>query len=440
MNNESLIESFIKLFNEDTQSDTIIKSGVEIKFSLNTTDVQSQSQLIKELFSDVDIITNKVTINLNKCKISNCYFFFDIKDYLISFDRYKNDYLESNIIVLKYFKNSLWKLSGEEFSQEKALFFNFPIYKEAYEFLKNNPLFTTLYGGIKNELIIVNKGNGAFHIGYKDLEENVCLLENLRPLIELLKVNFEKKEFIQFFKENIIVFGIGNTDPQERFFEIIKNLKPILLITERDYENYVRDFNFENIKTQFKEERNKYFEGLEKNIELVNKQVLSIPLTFAATAFASYQVKDKPIIVVLILFAFILYSIIAFKMLGISNFNIKCIEEDVIKEEEEIKNNYSKNYNHFKVDFEKIHSKIIKINSLISCIKFILVVMLLLFTVFSTIQFFNNKELKKEMISIPIDKIKYIPIDTLVIRKDIQSPKRLKRIKDKVVNRIDKSN
>ncbi|MEN2398361.1 hypothetical protein GKZ90_0001115 [Flavobacterium sp. MC2016-06] len=419
MENESLIDDFIKSFNDKVEFDTIIKSGVETRFVLNTVESSLFTKTIHDIFQDADVVSNKVTINLNKCKFENCYFFHDIKDYLINFDRYKNAYLESDIVILRYQGTTLWKHKNEDFSQEKALVFNFPIYNEVFDFFKMNSLFTTFYSPIKNEIIILNKDNGAFHIGYKNLEEKVSLLSNLQPLIEILKTNFVNKEFVQFFKENITVIGIGNFDPKERFLEILKNLNPIILLTERDYENYVRDFNFENIKTKFKEERNKYFEGLEKNIGLVNKQVLSIPLTFAATAFASYQVKDKPLIVLLILIAFILYSIIAFKMLGISKFNIQCINEDVNKEEQEIKDNYSKNYVHFKEDFDKIRLKITKIEYLMSLIGWVLQGMLALFFLFSVFQYFNNEEEQKESISIPLEKIKYISVDSVAtIKKD----------------------
>lgn len=421
MKDESLIENFINLFNNSTQYDTIIKTSVETRFTLDGLEVGPLAKIIKDIFKDADLVLNKVTINLNKCKLENCYFFHDVKDYLVNYDKYKNNYIETNIVILKYQDKSLWKHINEEFSPEKALFFNYPVYNEAYEFLKNNSLFTTFYNATKNEIIILNKDNGAFHIGYKSLEEKVLLLPHLQPLFENLKFNFLKKEFIQFFKENITVFGIGNSDPKDRFLEIIKNLSPILLLTERDYENYVRDFNFENIKTKFKEERNKYFEGLEKNIELVNKQVVSIPLTFAATAFASYQVKDKPLIVILILVAFIFYSIIAFKMLGISKFNIQCINEDVIKEEQEIKDNYAKNYIHFEKDFKKIRSKISQIDGLILLIGMVLGGMLALFILFSVFQYLNKEETKKESISIPVDKIRYISIDSILqVKKDIR--------------------
>lgn len=70
--------------------------------------------------------------------------------------------------------------------------------------------------------------------------------------------------------------------------------------------------------------------------------MISFPLTFGATAFASYQVKDKPWILALIVLAYLLYTIIAFKVLSMASYNIECLRLDVKKEEDEIKGSYGK--------------------------------------------------------------------------------------------------
>lgn len=84
--------------------------------------------------------------------------------------------------------------------------------------------------------------------------------------------------------------------------------------------------------------------------------MVSFPLTFAATAFASYQVKDKPLILILIFIAYSLYTIIAFKILKITSYNVECLEHDINKEEDLLKN-YNKVYEEFEKDFEKINKK-----------------------------------------------------------------------------------
>ncbi|CAA9194852.1 hypothetical protein FLACOL7796_00338 [Flavobacterium collinsii] len=284
-------------------------------------------------------------------------------------------------------------------------------------------MFTTFLNESNNQFIIISKDNGVFHIGYKNKEDRVGDLDDLKPTFEDLKVLFEKKEFIQFFKEIITNIGIHEKDIHDRFFEIIKSLKLLLSLAEKDYENYVLDFAFDKIKSKFKEERNKYFESLEKNIDAVSKQVFAFPLTFSATVFASYQVKEKPWILGLIILAYLLYTIIAFYILSIVEYNIFCLKGDVKKEEDEIKNAYNKIYSDFKLDFEKIWKKIKKLNCLMNILKTILVILLLSFIVFSSIQVLNpQKDKNVQNINIPTQNI-HLYINRYKSKKSVDSTK-----------------
>ncbi|MEO2071133.1 MAG: hypothetical protein ABGW99_07295 [Zunongwangia sp.] len=136
------------------------------------------------------------------------------------------------------------------------------------------------------------------------------------------------------------------------------------------------------MKSEFKEERGMYFDSIDKNIALTVKQVISIPLTFAAIIFASYKVKDQPALLILILSAYFLYIIIAFLILNMTAYNIKCLRKDVKQEKEIIHNLYSIIYDDFKNDFKKIKLKISNLRVIISFIYFILVGLLGLFTIF----------------------------------------------------------
>ena len=220
--------------------------------------------------------------------------------------------------------------------------------------------------------------------------------------------NLDKKEFIQFFKD-VIINSIHSTDIKDRFFELTKSLKLLLNLTAKDYESYVLDFAIDKIKSKFKEERNKYFESLEKSIDTVSKQIVSFPLTFGATAFASYQVKDKPWILILIVIAYLLYTFIAFKVLSITDYNILCLKSDVNKEENEIKNGYEKVYADFKEDFIKIWTKIRKLEGLVLILKWILSLLFLIFLLFALVQIFNPVASdKKEKISVETETINII--------------------------------
>lgn len=382
------LNAFLDVFTNDIDVKTINYDGLKISFTLSENDRKKNNiKLFQDLFSNVDILLkNRIEIVLSSLVLKDIYIYWRLEDYFNAFEKYQENFSEQIILVLQETEKPILKDKGEKFSVEKSVIFNYYIYRKILNYFKQNPLFTTLTNETNNEFIIVSKNNGVYHIGYKYREERVKNLGDLAPVYQELKILFEKKEFIQFFKEIVTNSGVHLKDKNDRFFEIIQSLKMLLNLAEKDYENYVLDFGFEKIKSKFKEERNKYFDSLEKNIETVNKQVFAFPLTFSAAAFASYQVKDKFWILGLILIAYVFYTIIAFYILHMVGYNIKCLDQDVNKEENEIKNTYNKLYSDFEDDFKKIWKKISKLKVLIIILKTILSALLLLFIVHLLIQ------------------------------------------------------
>lgn len=332
-NYSNIIENFQIFFDENVIVETISFDGRTLAFKVNNhIDKATILQIINSVFSKSNaLLDNKYEIILSSCLLKDTFIFYDLDDFCNNYSRYRDNFDESLILILKRSGASILKNNQEIFTQENAIIFNLYIYQKLLDFLKANPLFTTFLNESNNQFIIISKDNGVFHIGYKNKEDRVGDLDDLKPIFEDLKVLFEKKEFIQFFKEIITNIGIHEKDIHDRFFEIIKSLKLLLSLAEKDYENYVLDFAFDKIKSKFKEERNKYFESLEKNIDAVSKQVFAFPLTFSATVFASYQVKEKPWILGLIILAYLLYTIIAFYILSIVEYNIFCLKGDVKK-------------------------------------------------------------------------------------------------------------
>lgn len=423
VNSKSTIENLIKLFSNDIDISTFEYNGSLLTFVYQN-NLSSNTNLLKQVFSGVNaLLQNNIEIKLSSCILENTFFYFDIEDYFRQYNDYSNNFYSSNIIILKNNETVLFKEKNELFSQSKAALFNFIQYRELINFLISKNEFTPYHNETNKQFVIISKENGAFHIGYNLQDIRLSLIEDLEPLFSELKKGFANKEYIQFFKE-VIISGIHQKETKDRFFEITKSLKVLLNLTERDYENYVLDFAFDKIKSKFKEERNKYFESLEKNIDIVSKQIISFPLTFGGTAFASYQVKDQPWILGLIVLAYLLYTIIAFKVLSLASYNIECLDADVKKEENEIESSYGKIYSDFKNDFDKIWKKISKLKNLIQTLKIILSILIVLFICFSIFQIFNQDKLnKKEVLTIPIEKINFIVKDSMIIKKHLQKSK-----------------
>lgn len=410
-NNETLkitINEFLSILNNDIAKNSLVFDGNNLRFKIEN-NYSSSLEVASKIFKTInELINGEIEIKLTSCKLKNTFFYFDYDNYLRDYEYYKDVFSNSNIVIIDFETKILFKEVNEEFTLEKADIFNYIQYKELQDFLISKNEFTPYHDKLSKQFVIIGKEKGAFHIGYNSLEKRKISNEDIKPFVEELKSEFVKKEFIQFFKD-VIINSIHSTDVKDRLFELTKGLKLLLNLTAKDYESYVLDFAIDKIKSKFKEERNKYFESLEKSIDTVSKQIVSFPLTFGATAFASYQVKDKPWILILIVIAYLLYTFIAFKVLSITDYNILCLKSDVKKEEDEIKNGYEKVYADFKEDFIKIWTKIRKLEGLVLILKWILSLLFLIFLLFALVQIFNPVASdKKEKISVETETINII--------------------------------
>ncbi|HWJ25997.1 MAG TPA: hypothetical protein VNS32_05610, partial [Flavisolibacter sp.] len=290
------------------------------------------------------------------------------------------------IVVLDFQGSFVTKYPEEEFSEKKAVLFNTIHYRNCIDFIAGSTDFISFHDENERRFLIFSADKGPFFIGYNRNEPKVRSLPNLKPLLTHLESAFSKIDYIPFFKEATIQ-GIHTTVEEGRFFEMVNSLQVLLDIASRDHNIYLRQFGFDKIKTKFKEERVKYFESIEKNIDAVSKQVTAFPLTFAASIFAGYQVKEKSFILFVILGAYALYTIIAWKILDVVAFNRQKISEDVGQEELNIQNGYQVLYNDFKGDFEKIYGKVDKLKTLIIWLRGVLLVLLLGFAAFCVFQY-----------------------------------------------------
>lgn len=438
MNNKNLIKRFITIIENDVDKTSIECNGKDFTFKVNETSSKDNIlSFFNDLFVNVENLpANKISLNLEKVKIENIFFFYDFKSFQSGYSSYKNVFNDSDIVILK----SNDKLEIKYKNEENIILQNFYIYREIIDYLNDNPLFSSI-ATANNEFLLITKEYGFIHLGYNLHEDRTKDFETLKQDFERLKLLFEKKEFIQFFKENIGIIGIHRHDIKDRFYYLLKNLNSLLNLSEKDLDNYILEFSFEKIKSKFKDERNRYFEGLEKNIELISKQVISFPLTFAATAFASYQVKEKSFILILIFIAYLLYTIIAFGILNITSYNIKCLEFDINNEEESIKNNYCKIYEEFEIDFIKIKNKTNKIKDLLICLKGILLIMLFLifsFFLYQTCFLKNNKNNK--LITTPNDKVNTIQIN--IVNNNLLNNSQIDNLslKDSIINKSKNKN
>lgn len=377
MINQEQIEA-IKNISELIKNDPlVIFDGKTITLNqINNKD--STEQHLKLLDVNFDFINkNSVEININT-QSENRYLFFDLTDY---FNRGSNvcNFDESVIVVFSNNPSCLIKVNQELFSKEKAAIFNYYSYRSLLKFLLNEQDFLSYKNDTEQEFVLLNSGvgHGILRIGYDPLERRVANLDDFHLLVEKLKENFSSKEYQIIFKEAIFQ-NIEQFSIKDRFYNIVQSLAVLLTVSDLNYEIHVKKFSFESIKSKFKEERNKYFDNLDKSLDGITKQITSIPLTYSATAFASYQVKDKPFILLFIFLACLIYTFLAWKVTNISLSTLKQVSSDVSKENSEIKKISESIAVQFVSEFKSLQDKIKRIRWLVYYFRAGLIIFLLL--------------------------------------------------------------
>lgn len=376
------IDAFLECFNESLTSGSPRYDGSKLILSVQS-NFQSSKATFEKVFSEVNtLVADSIEIKLSSCQIKNFSFFFGINDFLQKYERLKKNFDLQNIIILSSKGDHTLKKSSGIYADSNSVIYNIHEYYKILDYLLRTPEFTPYKSDIDNQFTLISKTYGVFNVGYKLPDVVFFQNVNLNGLFNRFQEQFQKKEFIQFFKE-IVISAVHNTPEENRYNEIIKEHNSLLNLAKRDYETYVSNFAFDKIKSEFKEERGKYFETIDRNIDSIGKQVISFPLTFGATVFASYKVKDQPEFLTLILAAYLLYTIIAFLILKMTAYNVKCLRKDVNEEELTIQKSYGVIYEGFKPDFEKIRHKILNLRIIIGVLYFVLIMLLLLFTIFT---------------------------------------------------------
>ena len=376
---DSFLETIAQLDLKDKKveyngSKLILKTDVEFSQLKETTE---------KIFDDVNtLLSDTLEIRLSSCKMHKTSIFYKTEDFLQKYEKIKEDFVLQTIIIITADGDYLLKKPNATYNQINKAIFNIHEYKQILLFFLNTPEFTPYVSETDDQFTLISKTHGVFNIGYQLPKVSFFQEVDLNNLFNRFQKEFKKKEFIQFFKE-VLITGVHNTEEENRFNKIIKEHNTLLNLAKRDYEIYVSNFAFDKVKSEFKEERGMYFDSIDKNIASIGKQVISFPLTFGATIFASYKVKDQPALLILILSAYFLYTIIAFLVLNMTAYNIKCLRKDVKQEEEIIQNSYRIIYADFKNDFKKIKHKITNLRIIIGFLYFILISLLSLFIIFT---------------------------------------------------------
>lgn len=371
---EAAIENLIKEFEKVNFDDICDYNGLSYVFDLSENPTLKNA--IKEIFIYEELPAGKIEFKKNATRYEDLLIYKNEDEFIKNCKITLSDYDKYSIIFLNPQTSN--NLADITYSDTSQFVLNFLNYKAILELFFKTKDISQLNNPSTQTITLVSKEYGIFNIGYSLPNYKFFYSINISGKLNQLLNEFDKKEFVQFFKE-IIVTSVHRIEEKDRFKVIIEQIDPIIDLTSKDYEAYVSDFAIDKIKSEFKKERESYFESIDRSISSIGKQVVAFPLTFAASVFASYKVQDKPGVLLLILFAYLLYTIVAYLVLSLTSYNVRCLRKDVETERGIIKNAYGKVYENFKPDFEKIGVKICLLRVVVG---FLYVVLTLLFVLF----------------------------------------------------------
>lgn len=378
-------EDLIKLLKDHILNSEFKYDGKSVRFKYKTSNKEETEKILKSSGAAFSFPNdNEVVIDINQEFQGGHYIFLNKSDFIERFSS-QIDFENATLLIIGNNEPSIIKEKGEIFSKEKSIFFAKLNFDLILKFLKSEPDFSSYNPESDDQFVLSSPDSNSplKVIGYNPIDKRISTIDfDLGVLFSTLKENFKKSGYKQIFKERILK-SLQGIDTEDVYFRLLQSLKLLLNDSELDYQIFINKFAFDKISKKFKEERNKYFENLEKNIDSVSKQVASLPLTFSASAFASYQVKDKPTILLMILIAFIFYTVIAlYSLIFLSWYNVSQIKRDLNHEKEEIRKYGDELYQPFKADIKQVESKIKRLKWLIGITVFIFIAILILFVLF----------------------------------------------------------
>lgn len=168
-----------------------------------------------------------------------------------------------------------------------------------------------------------------FPVGGLHLKSDLKLAANYQKLVSAF--SDQSKHFPKFIK-NETVNQLSKFEKADRMMKLLEKLGEILNVAEQNFEIYLHDLSLENLKKDYIDQKNKYFNQLREILSKLTNQVIALPITIAASVFGTYKIADSNATLVLILLVFMLYSLFSIFLLKLQREDICDIHENLNSE------------------------------------------------------------------------------------------------------------
>lgn len=181
-----------------------------------------------------------------------------------------------------------------------------------------------------HEFILVDPEKGKFLLGYPVIPPSFQEGINLKEKYAKFEKMNDRQEFRLFFKRQIIE-ALSQFEHDQKFPKMAENIETIIHNAENDYEVFLKKFKFEELKKNFRKERDEYFEHVRDIVERLLSKVVSIPISVSATAITIYNLKEDPnyLIIAIVSLAYVVYSIFTSFLLRLLHMDALEIHRDL---------------------------------------------------------------------------------------------------------------
>lgn len=146
---------------------------------------------------------------------------------------------------------------------------------------------------VNKKYFLLSEKNGKIEIGYKnkplEFYENSY---NLKKLYDSMEGNLSK-EYVAFFRDNIIKSVEEKKELDDRFFYLLGKLELIIEKTDREYKLFLHKFSFEEFHSKLEEERDKYFKSLQDSLSDFLSKVNSLPIQFGVYIYLLFRFEKE---------------------------------------------------------------------------------------------------------------------------------------------------
>lgn len=273
-------------------------------------DLINDMELLKELSIKFENMPEGISINLGQQSIliyktkADC-----IKHFQINTDK--------EIIIIK-----------DKIIYDKSItcdvFFENLIYSEKIQKLIEDKEIISFNDKLNKKYFLLSEKNGKIEIGYKnkplEFYENSY---NLKKLYDSMKDNLSK-EYITFFKDNIIKSIEEKKEIEDRFIFFLSKLELIIEKTDREYKLFLHKFSFEEFNSKLEEEKDKYFKNLQDSLSDFLSKVNSLPIQFGVYIYLIFRFEKETyplfaVSIIIVIWSFFSYLSISTMKKSISN-------------------------------------------------------------------------------------------------------------------------